>query len=225
MGGSPISKINRNKCDIFGDSSSNDQNESELNPNMTESPTVEQRLSSLESSTVPVDAAAGTTRSRVILTAVFPTLALLISALALIVPLAVQKSSEEANSSTEQRAAIGPLLNNVSLAEKQLWDAKKELSYSKTAAPEDAKSRIANLQAEYLNATYQVVPHADGVELNKMNRLTQSVLSSGYVPGADNSDVHITSEQDSDHSDRRRDFQLTFRCAVNVTERSQCGDS
>jgi hypothetical protein len=148
-------------------------------------------------------------------------LALVISIAAVIVPSVQEHEAMEQQLSAEQRAAIGPVLNDVYTAENKLWDAKMELSSS---AEENAalENKIAELQSAYLDATYQVVPHGGLKELTTMNRLTQAVLSSGYSPG-EKSENQISQEQVTEHSGRVNDFRKMYSCAVNTSDRKECG--
>lgn len=147
-----------------------------------------------------------------------------VSIAALLVPLLVQNLDAEKELNAEQRAAIGPVLNDVSLAEKKLWDAKMELSEDNAGTDAELKTKIAELQNSYLDATYQVLPHGGLRELRAMNGLTQVVLASGYSPDEEGSEIAVSQEDLEAHSARVSEFQRVFKCAVNEQDRSQCDE-
>lgn len=147
-------------------------------------------------------------------------LAFIISVAAVIVPYVQQQEAGKQELNAEQRAAIGPVLNDVYTAENKLWDAKMELSSSAEGSAV-LENKIIELQSAYLDATYQVVPHGGLKELTTMNRLTQAVLLSGYSPGK-KSENQISQEQETEHSGRVNDFRKMYTCAVTTSDRQKC---
>ena len=158
-------------------------------------------------------------------TRALPWIAIAISVLALGLPFVLDSNVAERAGGEQRRAAIGPILNNVSLAEKKLWAAKTERSSIEGGTDADLnalKTKVSDLQSAYLDATYQVLPHGNLSELSSMNRLTQVVLASGFVPDEAESEVKISQAMTGQHAERVSDFQRTFKCAVNETDRTQC---
>lgn len=190
----------------------------------TVAPTVEDRLRDLEAMTVLPGHPVAQTPPKDVATIVLSLIAIVISLLALGVPFWIQSMDAKKELNAEQRAAIGPVLGDVSLAENKLWNAKMELSSSTDAADDALKAKVAELQGAYLEATYQVLPHGGLAELSAMNRLTQVVLGSGYSPEEEQFEIKISQAEVDAHKSRVSDFHRTFRCAVNVQDRSQCND-
>lgn len=147
--------------------------------------------------------------------------ALIISIFAICIPFSQQQETAKRELNAEQGAAIGPVLNDVFIAEKKLWEAKMELSSS---AQENValESEITELQSAYLDATYQVLPHGGLEEISAMNRLTQVVLSSGYSPGEKSEQRQISPDKAIEHSKRVSDFHKMYSCAVNTSPEEQC---
>lgn len=188
----------------------------------TVAPSVENRLLALEAKTVLPGPPVSQTTAKDAWTIALSGAAILISLLALAVPFWIQSLDVSKELNAEQRAAIGPVLGDVSVAENKLWDAKIELSANQNVANEALKAEVEELHDAYLEATYQVLPHGGLAELSAMNRLTQVVLGSGYSPEEGQSEVKISQSEIEAHEGAVSDFHRTFRCAVNVQDRRQC---
>ncbi|TJY69472.1 hypothetical protein E4J89_11160 [Arthrobacter sp. CAU 1506] len=157
-------------------------------------------------------------------TSILSIVAILISITAVVVPWLQNDQLAKETLEAERRAAIGPILNDVAIAERKLWAAKEALRATvggSDAAVNGARAMVSEMMTEYLDATYQVVPHAELEELVSMNNLTRALMFGD--PSQDGAaGTEITQAQIDQYEDASSAFQRTFKCSVNPSVEEKC---